>query len=456
MITLTKHWFFCIIGLPGLGWSQQALTIRDAVEQAVARYPSIAVSESQVEAAAAGIKLARTAYAPRIDTLAQFNRATRNNVYGMLLQQPVISPISGPPVAENSASSIWGSAVGVLVTWEPFDFGLRKSQVDLATARRSLAGAAAARTRFEVGAAVADAFLTVLAAQETVKAAQAGTTRAEVLLRVVEALVRAELRPGLDAVQTQAENAAAQGQLVRAEQAVAQARAVLAGLLGVDPAQLAIVPGRLLEMPAVSPSSGADLSQNPAARQQTAAVEEAMARSRTLDRQWVPRFGLQATTYARGTGARPDFTTLGGAHGLAPNFYNWGLGLTVMFPLMDYAAVRARQAGEQALVRAEQGRSEQLLVELATRRNEALAALHAANKLAALAPVQLEAARAAETQAGARYKAGLTTILDVADAQRRLTQAEIDHGLARLNVWRALLAVAAAEGDLAPLLISAM
>jgi outer membrane protein TolC len=67
-------------------------------------------------------------------------------------------------------------------------------------------------------------------------------------------------------------------------------------------------------------------------------------------------------------------------------------------------------------------------------------------------PIQLEAARATEQQANARYKAGLGTIVEVAEAQRILTQAEIDDALARLNIWRAMLAVAVAEGDLAPYL----
>ena len=37
-----------------------------------------------MNAAAAGIQLARTAYLPEVDALAQMNRATRNNVFGML------------------------------------------------------------------------------------------------------------------------------------------------------------------------------------------------------------------------------------------------------------------------------------------------------------------------------------------------------------------------------------
>jgi outer membrane protein TolC len=84
-----------------------------------------------------------------------------------------------------------------------------------------------------------------------------------------------------------------------------------------------------------------------------------------------------------------------------------------------------------------------------------MAALQAAREVAKLTPSQLEAAGAAESQAQARYKAGLATLVEVADAQRILAQAEIDDALARLNIWRALLAVRSAEGDLTPFLRTA-
>jgi outer membrane protein TolC len=53
-------------------------------------------------------------------------------------------------------------------------------------------------------------------------------------------------------------------------------------------------------------------------------------------------------------------------------------------------------------------------------------------------------------QATARYQAGLANIDELAEAQRLLTQAEIDDALARLGVWRGLLAVATAAGDIQP------
>ncbi|SPF45295.1 hypothetical protein SBA4_3350015 [Candidatus Sulfopaludibacter sp. SbA4] len=43
----------------------------------------------------------------------------------------------------------------------------------------------------------------------------------------------------------------------------------------------------------------------------------------------------------------------------------------------------------------------------------------------------------------------------MAEAQRLLTQAEIDDALARLGVWRGLLGIAAAAGDLEPFIAEA-
>src|SRR5215470_17406044 len=132
----------------GLVHAQSAvpLTIQQAVDAAERAYPSVRVSEGQIEAAAAGIRLARTAYLPRVDALAQANRATRNNVFGMLLPQSVIPSISGPVLGTNNSGTVWGSALGALVTWEPFDFGLRRANIAAADASRAQSEASLNRT----------------------------------------------------------------------------------------------------------------------------------------------------------------------------------------------------------------------------------------------------------------------------------------------------------------------
>src|SRR5258708_14644824 len=109
--------------------SPPKLTITDVVQSAVRDYPLIHVTQEELNASAAGIQLARTAYLPRIDGLAQFNRATRNNVFGALFPQSTIPSMTGPVIGTNNGGSIWGRATGLLVNWQPFGLGGRHAPV---------------------------------------------------------------------------------------------------------------------------------------------------------------------------------------------------------------------------------------------------------------------------------------------------------------------------------------
>ncbi|MFN8812547.1 MAG: TolC family protein [Acidobacteriota bacterium] len=433
------------LGAPGV--SGQELKLAEAMRQAMELYPSIRVNEEQVRAAAAGVRQARLAYLPNADAIAQVNRATRNNVYGMLLQQQVISPISGPPLAANAGTNVWGTATGFLVSWEPFDFGLRRANTSVSEVTRERAAASLERTRFEMAALVADAFLTVIAAEESLVAAQGVVDRIGKLLPAVGALVDSGLRPGLDRSRLEAEQAQAASGVAQAEAAVVMARASLAQFLaGTPPGGLRLQRGRLLE--AVSVESGAAVKTHPAMMELQLAQKESLARMRVIERSFYPRFNAQATLYARGTGANADFTTGGAWSGLGPNIYNWGLGFTMTYSLMDLPGLRIRKEIEAARGRAEQSRQEQLRRELEAQKNRALAQFEAAKRVSGNTPTQWKAAGEARAQAEARYRAGLSSISEVADAERSLLQAEVDDRLARLGIWRARLAVAVAEGDL--------
>ena len=63
------------------------LTIVQVVQDAQHNYPAIHVSEEELNAAVANIRLARTSYLPRLDGIVEINRATRNHVFGTLLPQ---------------------------------------------------------------------------------------------------------------------------------------------------------------------------------------------------------------------------------------------------------------------------------------------------------------------------------------------------------------------------------
>src|SRR5439155_1317099 len=81
-------------------------------------------------------------------------------------------------------------------------------------------------------AGAADAFLTLLANEQTVRAAQANVERMDIFAKAVHTLVDNALRPGVDASRADAELAAARNQLIQAEQSAELSRAELARTIG--------------------------------------------------------------------------------------------------------------------------------------------------------------------------------------------------------------------------------
>jgi outer membrane protein len=436
----------------GLAQSDR-LTLQQAVDAAVQNYPSIRVSQERMNAAAAGIRLAQTAYLPRVDGLAQLNRATRNTYYGLLLPQNVIPGVDG--VAANNFGTVWDSGMGVLATWQPFDFGLRRANIATATASRSHAEATVNRTRYDVAVATADAYLTVIAAQQTAQAARGAVDSWQILLRSMHALVDAELRPGADESRVRAELAMAQAQVARAEQAIQVALANVAEFVGLRPAQADLEPGKMLEQlpPAEVPALTA--ASHPLALEQTAATAEEQARLEALGRVNYPQFAVQGLAAARGTGLESNGVRLGALNGMAPTVENYAIGATLTFPFMDRYAIHQQQAAQSANVRAAQAESQVIATKLEAQYNAAMATLTGARNVAAITPTEVASARAALEQATARYQAGLAPIDEVAQAQRLLVGAQIDDALARLSVWRARLELDTARGDIQPFITEA-
>ncbi|MEW6321928.1 MAG: TolC family protein [Acidobacteriota bacterium] len=442
------------IAVPPLTYAQARpsfpITMQQAARHAADHYPAVAAARARLAARESGIELARLQYLPRVDSSLQINRATRNNVAGLLIPGTILPGISGPASAASSATSFGASAVGLLVAWEAVDFGARAASVKVAEAYAAREGALADLVRIDTAARAADAFLRLAAAEDTARAAGAAVARQEVFARVVAALVASGLRPGADDSRARAELAAARVQLAQAEQAVDVGRALLAQWLGVAAAEVRIVRPEATGDAPPFVAGVADPAAHPLARAQQAAVTSSRALQDVIGRSYAPRIALQGSYSRRGSGA--SAAGLADDAGLAFDMPNWAVGVTASFPVLDWFSTRERQRIEGHHERAESATYERVVREIGAQEAAADADVAAARRIAAETPAQLEAARALETQARARYQAGLATIVEVADAERLLLQAEVTDALARLGVWRAFVAAAAARGDVAALL----
>jgi outer membrane protein len=444
-----------LIVIPAPALPQQTaegpLTLQAAVDLAVRNNPATREARAGSAAATADIGVARTAYLPRLDFLWQVNRATRNNVFGLLLPQPVIPPVSGPVLGTETLNGVWSSAGGLLASWEAFDFGRRGAAVDVARATAASADAQRTDTELEVASAAADAYLGVLAAEAALGTARANVERLDTFATSVRALVQSQLRAGAEQSRAEAELAAARNRLTEAARNAELARLALADVLGMPEARIVLAPGSLLQVP-IRPAELQIFkpASHPRAMAADAQVDEVRARDRVLDRSYFPRIELQTAVSGRGVSQDVNGTSTGIGFGL--EVPNWAVGVSVTFPTLEVFRTQSRRRVEAGRLEEATARYDRTLQTLQTQEARARAVTAAAYEIAANTPLQLRAAREGDAQARVRYDAGLTNVLEVAEAQRLLAEAEAENAVASLAVWRGLLAEAVLRGDLRPFL----
>ncbi len=429
-----------------------ALTLEDALDYALQHYPAVRASLEQVSAARAGMTLARTQYLPSLNAVYQDSRATQNQVAGIWLPTSITPTVEGP-VGAYSGQSYWGSQAAMLFSWEPIDFGLRSANVGRAQSEADKSTADLEVTRLQVATAVGNYFLTALTVHQAVTSAQANVHRWQVFNQSVHTLVDNTLRPGVDASRADAQLARAKTQLYQAQAAEQEALATLAALMGMAGSEVQLDAGKLLLLPPVDslPSSGA--AANPLAQDQMAAVRQVEAQEKVLSRTDYPRIFLGAEAFGRGSEIPNNGAIDGNWNGLAPGRGDWVAGVTITFPnVFDFKALSAEKQIAKANERSQRALYDRTIQDVTGQLQTARAQLKSAQLVAQQTPIELEAARASETQSRARYAASLATLVEVADAEGLLAQAEMDDAVARLNVWHSLFTVAFAQGDLQPFL----
>ena len=428
-----------------------ALTLDQAVDFAVAHHPALQAEASVEEVRRAQVSVARAGYLPSVDLFLQINAGTGNVLRGGYYPMRGITPVSGPPTARSIDNASLGTLLGVGASWDAIGLVQKMALVDAALADDAQARATLDSRRLIIAFAAADQFLDFLARVETVRSARAAVERSRVFDTIVEALAKQELRPGADASRAQAELALAATQLIRAEQAEAVSRTELARTLGIAGTRIEVAPGNLL---APAPTPAEIKVRHPLVVEAEAVERAARARKHAVELAYLPRLDLFASLSGRGSGLTSPTLPASPGDGIVPDTPNWLTGLALSWPAVELVTVRARTRVEAANVKVADARKREVMQAVQTQIDAAHQIVDGARKEAANTPIALNAARAAEAQASARYRAGLATVVEVAEAQRLLAQAEIDDAVARLNIRRAELLLARAIGDLGPFLDS--
>lgn len=431
--------FTMLIG--GLGFSQSLPEILKLAEQ---NYPLLKAKAYEVQAGEDLVSLAKSSAIPSLDAAYQLNYATYNNITGMAVAQGFV-PISGPPSEGNSNQGVYGTAGGLLLNWDAFTFGQRKSKIESAKAQHNFKEADAQQEIFHHLVRTANAYLDVTLANELMDVYSKNLERAEENLRIVRSLVRSGLRPGVDTSLFMAEVSRAKIELLNYQNQKEAQVQLLSQLLGGGDGTLLPDSNFFTRLPEVA--GGNNEQPHPLVNVASGRLQIQQNERTSMQRSLNPKLSFWGTAYARGSGIRYD-GFVNAEDGFSFSRYNYGAGLMLSVPVLRFANVRHQVNAQESLIKAEEEKLNLVRLELEKQNLVADVTLRNALQVAGESPVYFESAQYSYRALQSRYNSGLVNYADLIQAQYMLVKSEVDLKRSWIETWKALLYKAAVQGDI--------
>lgn len=429
------------------------LSLDEALAFARAHQPEIRAALSRVAAEQKATEIPRAEWVPSVGATAQIFGATANNTTGTYVGPGVmdIPRIGGTRSVSSGTWQPYASTIaGVGLNQEVFDFGRVAARAAAADARVDVERQRSKSVQLEVTFDVQEAYFAVLAAKAVVKASEDAYERSRTHRDFAKAGVDAGLRPPIEATRAEADLTRFDIGRVRARGGLATARAVFAALVGVSDAALDAgeAPKTPPDVPVLEHAIQQASARDPRVLEAVARLRAEEQRTRAIAAELRPNLSLTASLSGRAGGAPPSGNgESANASGFLPNVPNWDVGLVFSWPLFD-GVIGARKDASRAL---EEVRRQEVAV-VKTQQIAAIRQTYVAFDVARAAIPGLqraaEAARGNYAQAEARFRSGLGTSVELADAEALRTDAEIQVALGQFQLARARseLGRAIAEG----------
>jgi TolC family type I secretion outer membrane protein len=415
----------------GISFAQQ-MTLQECVEIALRTHPQIRLALSQREASVARLRQAQAQWRPEL------------NLTGTQRQQgPTVSftvPLPPPnPPREISVVRPSTQLLNLELRQSIYDGGRFTANIRSARYFVDASDALLQATRAQLTLRVTEAYADVLAAQALEEVARQSVERVQVVLKTAKARLEAGVAPRFDVLRAEAELAAAQEQLLTAQNAVALAKAALNQLLG-RPTNAPIEVAPLPEP--ITPSSEAlqtetfltqALAHRPELRSAEAQIQAAQERVNFAKADKNPLLFL-SSNYQRQTetGFSRD--------------YAWSVNLIVQFPIFDSGRRESVLQEQEALLQQALAQREQLQRQIALEVEQAVRNYQVALQRLNTARAALASAEEAFRLARVRYEAGVGTQVEVLDAQVALTQARANEVRALYDAHKAFARLVYATG----------
>jgi outer membrane protein TolC len=427
---------------------QRSISIKEALLLVQSQQPQLTAYKERASAARYDINLAKNTLMPQLEAGYQAGYATYNNITGMSYPG-LIMPISGPPSLSNTYDPVPGTAVAALLKWSPLTFGQRQVAVEKAAAQYKLAASQYDDALFREQYTAINVYLEAVYLRKLLTTIQANIERTDAGLQQSLVLAREGLRPGIDTAQFQSALAQAEMDRLNTQRLYQSQLSELTRLTGLTelPDQIQLTDTMLTVQAPVQVSKGGTYTANPLYRYYQAKKALSESALKEVERSWRPRLDIWANAYSRGSGIQAD-GTVHKADGWSLTRNNYGAGLQLSFPVLQFSQVSIRRKQYRSLVKADDAQLSQVTLNL-QKQSETAQYNYRQNQLVAQqAPVQSKAARYAYEGLKLSYQSGLTDYTRLTQGQYDLLKAEIAEAGAYLQVWRSLLEIAVAGGDL--------
>lgn len=411
----------------------QELSLEAMVERVLCYDPQLRYVWAQAKAQAAQVGVARSAYLPRLDATAIYNRGRSHNHY------------------EQTSSSAKGRHRQLdhrlSMSWVLFDFGRREAA--LANARQLLVAANANNDERLQDALMqaASLYYDALAAHERQRAAEQISELAAENLKDASAKFDAGAAALSDRLQAQTAYSSASLNLVRTQGAVRDALGQIALRMGLSPQARLVLTQSLTRRPDVTFVKDLD-----------ALLEQAVRDNPTLIAAKAKLAAAKAAVAEREAAGRPSISLVGSlsdvntyqaeAYGGDSHIRDNSIGFQVNIPIFEGFGHTYQVRGEMARLQAQEA-------ELAYARQRVAEELWASYQSLRIETQALdrtaewvEQAMLALTVIRGRYRAGVGSMIEVLNVSSAYAMAEQEH-IAALNSWhRARLRLAASLGRL--------
>lgn len=386
----------------------EKLTLRQAVELALANHPALRDAQEQIASAQARVGVSKSEYFPRIsfNGIGKLGLSGATNGLGL-------EGLPASPFYRNLSDA-------ASVNQNIFDFGRTRHSVARARAEAEAAQHGLDSARIRVAQRALEAYLKVLSAQQSGKVSEQAWHERQEVFRKAQEFYEAGLSSKLDAALAQVGLSNVELTLTKARNEERASRTELAAALGVPDAQ----PYELVE-PEFELASPADLateiSQALAARPDLKLLEaEIRAQEERLEAarssRWPALRGVFSGGYARFAQLTADRLLVGGLGLIAPLYTGGELKSQIQEEAHKLESLRAQYQAGVLEVRSEVSRAHA----------EVLNALDSAEANRKISLYAAEALRLART----RYQAQLTSFVELLTAESATEAARADYAQA--------------------------